>query len=83
MKSLPFYFPCEYLAFRKEKGRARDREKAKPTYCDTSCFGLKVGVTYNEKGENVKKILLKCIIYLFLILLLYKQKSQHMWVTMK
>lgn len=59
----------------------RDREKAEPTYCDTSFFGLKVGITYNEKGKNVKNILLKH--YLLLILLLYKQKSQHIWETIK
>lgn len=54
MESYPFYYPCEYSAFRKQKERVKKeewkkkylREKVEPTYCDTPCFGLKAGITY-------------------------------------
>lgn len=84
VKSPLFYFPCEYLALRKEKGRTREtgRRQNLPTVI-LPVLVWRLVLPIMKRGKMLKNILLKHIIYLFLILLLYKQMSQHLWVIMK
>lgn len=80
VNSPPFYFPCEYLAFRREKGRARETERRQnlPTVIlPPLVWRLVLPIMKREK-------MLKTYHWnIYLILLLYKQKSQHIWATIK
>lgn len=76
VNSPPFYFPCEYLAFRREKGRARETERRQnlPTVILPPLVWRLV-LPIMKRGKMLKNISLK---HLFNIVALQTKVSTYM-----